>query len=91
MECACPASGQYLCSTVACPAPDAGAPDASTDGGMAVCMPGTTSGDTCDPRTDDVCDTTCSTTSHMNRTCLCAPISGNRGQWACTALNACTP
>jgi hypothetical protein len=28
----------------------------------------------------------------MNRTCLCAPTgNGNRGDWACTALNQCTP
>jgi hypothetical protein len=28
----------------------------------------------------------------MNRTCLCAPTGGGtRGQWACTALNSCTP
>jgi hypothetical protein len=91
VECACPASGQYLCSTVNCPRMDAGTPDASTDGGMIVCAAGTSTGDPCDPRTDETCDTMCSATNHTNRTCLCAPINNNRGQWACSVLNACTP
>jgi hypothetical protein len=90
IECACLISGQLACQTGMCPMPDAGTPDASTDGGTPTCAAGTSTGDTCDTRTDDLCETTCSATSHMNRTCLCSG-NGNRGQWACTALRACTP
>jgi hypothetical protein len=88
LECACPVSGQYLCATVMCPSTT----DGGTDGGTPTCDPGTSTGDNCNPNTDEVCETTCSATTMMNRTCLCAPTGGgNRGQWACTALNQCTP
>lgn len=89
LECACPASGQFLCATVMCPSTT----DGGTDGGTPTCDPGTSTGDNCNPNTDEICDTTCSATTRMNRTCLCAPTGGgnNRGQWACTALNMCTP
>ena len=88
LECACPASGQLLCTTTRCPV-DAGT---GTDGGTPTCPTGTSTGDTCNTSNDEVCNTTCSATSMMNRTCLCAPTgSGTRGQWACTALMDCTP
>ena len=88
LECACPASGQLLCTTTRCPM-DAGT---GTDGGTPTCPTGTSTGDTCNTSNDEVCNTTCSATSMMNRTCLCAPTgSGTRGQWACTALMDCTP
>jgi hypothetical protein len=93
LQCACPASGQYLCASVRCTV-DAGTGGAGgADGGTPTCAAGTSTGDNCDPRTDDVCDTNCSAATMMNRTCLCAPTNnaGTRGQWACTALNSCTP
>jgi len=88
LECACPASGQLLCTTTRCPV-DAGT---GTDGGTPTCPTGTSTGDNCNTSDDEVCNTTCSATSMMNRTCLCAPTgSGTRGQWACTTLMDCTP
>jgi len=88
LECACPASGEFLCTTTRCPM-DAGT---GTDGGNPTCPTGTSTGDTCNTSNDEVCNTTCSATSMMNRTCLCAPTGGGtRGQWACTALMDCTP
>ena len=88
LECACPTSGQLLCTTTRCPV-DAGT---GTDGGTPTCPTGTSTGDNCNTSDDEVCNTTCSATSMMNRTCLCAPTgSGTRGQWACTTLMDCTP
>jgi hypothetical protein len=91
LECACPASGEYLCQTTMC-TPDGGASDGGADGGTPTCQAGTGTGDNCDPQTDDLCETQCSSGTRMNRTCLCSPVgSGQRGQWACTANMACTP
>ncbi|HMF44357.1 MAG TPA: hypothetical protein VKQ32_26975, partial [Polyangia bacterium] len=89
IECACPASGQYLCQTVMCTTDM----DAGTDGGTTTCPAGTMSGDNCSTATDDICQTTCSAVTMMNRTCLCTPAGGggNRGQWACTVMMMCMP
>jgi hypothetical protein len=90
LVCACPTNGELLCTTMRCPM-DAGADTGADGGGTPTCAAGTSTGDNCDPQTDDVCDTTCSATTMMNRTCLCAPTGGGqRGQWACTALMDCT-
>jgi hypothetical protein len=84
LVCACPTNGQLLCATVQCPS-DGGA----GDGGLPICPQGTSTGDSCDTQTDDVCTTACNA-SGMNRTCLCSPTgSGRNGDWACTALMAC--
>jgi hypothetical protein len=67
--------------------------DGGTDGGTPTCPAGTMSGDNCNTQNDDLCQTNCSATTMMNRTCLCTPTGGgaNRGQWACTVLMDCTP
>src|SRR4029078_13524878 len=79
LECPCAGGGQFLCAAVQCPTTT----DGRTDGGTPTCPAGTSTGDNCDPQTDEVCDTTCSATTRMNLTCPCPPTGGgNRARCA---------